>query len=138
MVYVIWFDFSNFLIQSINNDNHRHKRASSSILNITNTKKDISIKNYFINRYCIKYSGIQQPFRFNEQSGQIDISGKLRIVVSINALDSLTNRYKEYIYRSFHLYYQISCAVIYILMCIILFAKTLIPKLIIRFNNIAS
>jgi hypothetical protein len=69
---------------SFKNDNHH--------LNIT---KDISIRNYFINRHCIKYSDIQQLFRFDEQPGPIDISGKLRIVVSINALNSLTDRYKE-------------------------------------------
>ncbi|CAF2564594.1 unnamed protein product [Rotaria sp. Silwood2] len=107
MAYVIWFDFSNILIKPFNNNNQRHKRALFSVLNITNTEKKISIKNYFVNRYCIKYSGIQQPFRFNEQFGQIDISGKLRIVVSIDALDSFTNRYNEYRYRSFPLNFQI-------------------------------
>ncbi|CAF1417025.1 unnamed protein product [Rotaria sp. Silwood1] len=136
--YVIWFDFSNFLIKPINNDNHRHKRTSFSVLNRTYTEKNISIKHYFINRYCIKYNGIKQPFRFNEQSGQIDISGKLRIVVSIDALDSLTHRYNGYIYNSFPLYFQISCAVGYILTCITLLSKTLIPILITRLNNVTN
>ncbi len=89
-------------MKSFNNDNGRRKRALFSNLNIT---KDISIKSYFANRYCIKYGDNQQPFRFDERPGRIDISGKLRIVVSIDALNSLTNRYKEKKYRNFPLYF---------------------------------
>lgn len=74
---------------------------------MTNTGKDRSIKNYFTNRYCIKYNNVQQLFRFDEQFDQIDISGKLRVVVSIEALNSLTNRYKQEVYRSFPMYFLI-------------------------------
>jgi hypothetical protein len=74
---------------------------------MTNKEEDLSIKNYFINRHCIRYGDVQQPFRFNEQPGQIDLSGKLRIVVSIDSLNSLTNRYEGNTYRSFSLYFLI-------------------------------
>jgi hypothetical protein len=57
MIYVIFFDFSSLSIQSIN---HRHKRLSFNL----NTTMDMSIKNYFLNRYCIKYSDIQQSVSF--------------------------------------------------------------------------
>jgi hypothetical protein len=69
--------------------------------------EDISFKSYFANRYCIKYGDTQQPFRFDEQPGQTDTSGRLRIVVSIDALNSLTNRYKEKTYKDFPLYFLI-------------------------------
>ena len=101
MIYVIWFERSSFSIKA---DNQRYKRALFSDLNIT---KDVLLKTYFANRHCIKYSDIQKPFRFGEQPGQIDTSGKLRIVVSINALNSLTNRYQEKIYRSFPLQFLV-------------------------------
>ncbi len=104
MIYFIWFDYSSFLMKSFNNDNNRRKRALFSNLNMT---KDISIRNYFANRYCIKYGDSQQLFRFDEQPGQIDISGKLRIVISLDALNSLTNRYKEKSYRNFPLHFLI-------------------------------
>jgi hypothetical protein len=104
---VICFELSPSAMESFKNNNHRYKRASSSFLNVSNTQNDLSLKNYFTNRHCIKYSGNQQLFRFNEQSGQIDISGKLRIIVSINALNSLTNRDKEKRYKSFSLYFLI-------------------------------
>jgi len=91
-------------MKSFTNDNNRHKRALFSSLNMT---KDISIRNYFTNRSCIKYGDVQQSFRFDEQPGPIDISGKLRIIVSIDALNSLTHRYKEKIYKIFPLYFLI-------------------------------
>jgi hypothetical protein len=108
MDYVVLFDFSSNPMKSVRIDNHdRPKRALSSDSNITNKEEDLSIKNYFINRHCIRYGDIQQPFRFNEQPGQIDLSGKLRIIVSIDSLNSLTNRYEGKTYRSFPLYFLI-------------------------------
>jgi hypothetical protein len=95
MVYV---DLSFSLMKSLNDINSRHKHELFS---------NLSIKNYFVNRQCIKYVHVQQLFRFDEQPGQIDISGKLRIVVSIDALNSLTHRYKGKTYRTFPLYFLI-------------------------------
>jgi len=108
MDYVVLFDFSPNSMKSVRIDNHdRPKRVLSSVSNMTNNEEDLSIKNYFINRHCIRYGDIQQPFRFNEQPGQIDLSGKLRIVVSIDSLNSLTNRYQGKTYRTFPLYFLI-------------------------------
>jgi len=104
MIYVIWFDHSSFLMKPFNNDNGHRKRALFTNSNMT---KDISVRNYFANRYCIKYGDSRQPFRFDEQPGRIDISGKLRIVVSLDALNSLTNRYKGKTYRNFPLHFLI-------------------------------
>jgi hypothetical protein len=57
MIYVIYLDFSSLSMQSIN---HRHKRLSFNL----NKTMDTSIKNYFVNLYCIKYSDIQQSVSF--------------------------------------------------------------------------
>lgn len=97
-ILMVYADLSFSLMKSLNDINSRHKHELFS---------NLSIKNYFVNRQCIKYVDVQQPFRFDEQPGQIDISGKLRIVVSIDALNSLTHRYKGKTYRTFPLYFLI-------------------------------
>lgn len=65
---------------------------------------NLSIKNYFLHRHCITYTGVEQSFQFDDRRGIIDISNKLRIIVSINALNSLTDRYQGKSDRSFPLY----------------------------------
>ena len=102
IVYIIWFNFSFLQMKSVDNHISRYKRTLSSISNITN-----SIKNYFVNRDCIKYIDNQQLFQFNEQSGQIDLTGKLRIIVSIDALNYLTDRYQSKTFTNFSIYFFI-------------------------------
>lgn len=63
------------------------------------------MKNYFIGRYSIKYRNIQQRFRFDGQAGEIDVDGKLRVVVSSDILDSLPNRYGREVYNTIPLYF---------------------------------
>ena len=74
---------------------------------MTNVERDRSLKNYFVNRRCIKYDDVQQLLRFDEPTDQLDYSRKLPLVVSIDSLDSLRNRYDEMSYRSLPFYYLI-------------------------------
>ena len=117
IIHVVEFDFSSPSMQSIH---HRDKRELTFGLNAT---VDRSIKTYFLNRHCIKYSDIQKPFQFNGKSGQIDIGGKLRLVVSINALNSLTDRFRQETYTGFPLYFLTTCTMAYIVVCLILLFK---------------
>jgi len=75
-----------------------------SIISTLNLHLNSSIRNYFLHRHCIKYTGSEQTFEFDNRQGIIDITNKLRIVVSINALNSLTDRYRGKFDRSFPLY----------------------------------
>ena len=85
-------DHSLFSKKSFDNENRRHKRH-------------LSIKNYFIDRYCIKYSDTQRRFRFDGQSGQIDIDGKLHVVVSSVLLNNFSNQYEREVYNRIPLYF---------------------------------
>jgi len=89
MIYVISFDFSSLSMQSIN---HLHKRLSFNL----NTTMDMSIKNYFLNSYCIKYSDIQQSVSFflGQFSNVYLFWISVVIVLRVKASDFYLNEYK--------------------------------------------
>ena len=66
---------------------------------------DRSLREYFFHRRCIRYISNEQPFRFDDQPGQVDITRKLRLVVSIEALNHVRHRHEEQVYREFPLYF---------------------------------
>ena len=68
---------------------------------------NISIKDYFTNRYCIKYNYASRLFQFNEQSDQLVLNDKLRLVISLDSLDSLDNQYQTARFRTSSLYFLI-------------------------------
>jgi hypothetical protein len=63
------------------------------------------LRDYFLPRRCIKYLSHEQPFRFDDQPGQVDITHQLRLVVSIVALDHVRHRHEDQVYRGFPLYF---------------------------------
>ena len=55
--------------------------------NLTNLEKNFSIRYHMLQSPCIKYSGIQHLLRFDEKSEQIDLNGKIRLIVSSEKLN---------------------------------------------------
>lgn len=87
----------------------RRKSAEGDLVfavsRMPNAQGQSLLRDYFTNRPCIRYNHAAQLLRFDEQRGLVDSSGRLRLVVSLDALGSAIDEDSRVVHDRFPFYF---------------------------------